>query len=168
MPSTAIDYPTLLFNSPALWRDWLEKNHQQSSGVWLRFYKKNSQKVSVVYAEALEEALCYGWIDSQTKSYIERLIKEGKMKPAGMLQVEEAKKDGRWTAAYDSPSTTTAPDEFLQMLKKNKKAQAFYKTLNKTNTYAIIWRIKTAKKEETKLRRMKAIIEMLEKEEKIY
>ncbi len=156
-------------------------------------YKKASGKTGMNYDEALEEALCFGWIDGIMKKYdeesyvqrftprraksiwskinvgkVERLIKEGKMMPSGMEQIEVAKKDGRWDAAYDSPRHAKPPKEFIESLNKNKKAKEFYGTLSKSNTYAIVWRIQTAKKPETKAKRIKQIIEMLERGEKFH
>jgi uncharacterized protein YdeI (YjbR/CyaY-like superfamily) len=183
----------LSFDTSDEWFDWLEKHHSTSDGIWIRFFKKSSGVTKLNYDQALEGALCYGWIDSQVKGYddkswiqkytprrsksiwskintehIARLIKEGKMKPAGLAQVEAAKSDGRWDVAYHPAKTMTMPDDFLKELAKNKKAEAFFKTLNKTNTYAIGWRLQTAKKQETRERRMKAIIEMLSREEKLH
>lgn len=188
-----VDYPILSFETQKLWRDWLEKHSTTSQGVWLKFYKKSSLVRSVTYAEALDEALCFGWIDSQIKGFddkayiqkftprrsksmwskvnrdnIERLIKEGKMHEAGLLQVEAAKKDGRWDAAYDSPKNMVVPEEFMRELAKHRKAYAFFQTLTKANTYAIAWNLYNAKKLETRQRRMKKFIEMLEKGEKSY
>jgi uncharacterized protein YdeI (YjbR/CyaY-like superfamily) len=190
---TKSDLPILAFETSKELIDWLDKNHTDISGIWLRLFKKNSGVKTITYLEALEAALCYGWIDSQVKKYddksyvqkftprrsisiwskinterIKRLIKEGKMKPAGLAQVEQAKKDGRWDKAYDSPSNITLPEEFLKALEKDKKAQTFFKTLNKTNTYAIAWRLQTAKKPETKARRMTEILAMLAKGEKFH
>jgi uncharacterized protein YdeI (YjbR/CyaY-like superfamily) len=175
------------------WEEWLADNHATSNGVWLQFFKKASGKKTITHAEALDEALCYGWIDGQSKSYddeswlqkftprrarsvwskvniqnVERLIQAGKMKPAGLQQIEAAKLDGRWERAYDSPGNATVPDDFLQELEKDKKAKAFFDTLNKANTYAIIYRLQTAKKPETRAKRMKAILEMLAKGEKFH
>ena len=138
-------------------------------------------------------ALCYGWIDGQKNSYdaeswiqkftprrprsiwskrnrehIARLEQSGKMKAAGIKQVEAAKADGRWEQAYDSPGNMVVPADFLIKLARNKKAEAFFKTLNKTNTYAIVWRLQTAKKPETRDKRMKEILEMLKKQEKFH
>jgi len=186
------EYPILTCNSQKEWDNWL-KQHHQSDGVWLKFYKKSSGIVSLGYDGALDVALCYGWIDSQTKKcdeesylqkftprrsksiwskvntkHIERLIQAGKMKPAGIEQVEAAKKDGRWQDAYDSPATIQLPDEFLKKLAADPKAQAFYNTLSKTNTYAIAWRLQTAKKPETKTRRMETILQMLHNEKKFH
>lgn len=186
-------YPILTFVNSSDWEKWLNANHETAAGVWLRFFKKGSGVVSLVYADALEVALCFGWIDSQAKKYDEksylqkftprrsksiwskintehivRLIKEAKMRPAGLRQVEEAKKDGRWDAAYHSPSRIELPHDFISKLKANKKAYDFFKTLNKSNTYAIAWRLQTAKKPETKERREAIIIEKLEKGEKFH
>jgi uncharacterized protein YdeI (YjbR/CyaY-like superfamily) len=184
------DYEILSFADAKAWHQWLDKHHAAIPGVWIKFFKKSSGKQSITYAQALDEALCFGWIDSQAKSYdeesylqkftprrsksiwsqvntanIERLIKDGRMQPAGLLQVEEAKKDGRWVDAYSSPSQATEPKEFLQALSQNKEAQEFYQTLNKANKYAIIWRLQTAKKPETKQKRIIDIITKLAKKE---
>jgi uncharacterized protein YdeI (YjbR/CyaY-like superfamily) len=183
----------LTFATPAEWEKWLEKNHTTSSGVWVRFYKKNSGMPTFIYGDILDAALCYGWIDTQAKGYDEkswlvrftprrpksvwsqrnvanvtRLMQLGKMKPAGFAQIESAKADGRWDKAYASQATMKMPEDFMQELKKNKKAYAFFQTLNKTNTYAIYWRLHTAKKLETRKKRMEQFIEMLNKEEKIH
>jgi uncharacterized protein YdeI (YjbR/CyaY-like superfamily) len=187
------EYPELFFETPAEWRDWLEINHTIEKGVWLRFYKKGSGIASLNYAGALDEALCFGWIDGQSKSldensylqkftprraksiwskrnieHIARLIQEGKMKPSGLKEAEAAKTDGRWQKAYDSPANMTVPEDFLRELSKDKKAFVFFETLNKTNTYAIAWRLQTAKKQETRERRIKTIIEMLSRGEKFH
>lgn len=191
--SIKTEVPILAFASQELWQKWLEKYHATLDGVWVQFYKKNSGVATVSYAQAVETALCYGWIDSQVKKFddksylqkftprrsksiwskvntlhIERLMKEGKMKPAGVKQVAEAKKNGRWDAAYNSPSTSTLPEDFLKELSKNKKAKEFFETLTKTNTYAIAWRLETAKKPETRAKRMNIILAMLAKGEKFH
>lgn len=185
--------PILSFESQKAWEKWLSKNYSNADGIWLRFFKKGSGVQTVVYAEALDVALCYGWIDAQVNKFdelsyrqkftprraksiwskrniehAERLIKDGKMKEAGFAQIEAAKKDGRWEKAYDSPSTMVMPEDFLKMVSKNKKAKAFFDTLTKANTYAIAWRLQTAKKPETRERRMKALLAMLERGEKLY
>ena len=141
----------------------------------------------------MDEALCYGWIDGQANKFddeswiqkftprragsiwskrnianVERLMKLEKMKPAGLDEVAKAKADGRWARAYDSPKEMQIPDDFMKALSKNKKAKAFFDTLNKTNKYAIGWRLQTAKKPETKEKRIKAIVEMLSKEQKFH
>jgi len=176
----------LTFTKPEDFRKWLAKNHAVSKGIWVRFFKKSSAKKGIAYAEALDEALCYGWIDSQVKKYgadsyiqkfsprgpnsiwskrnrehVARLIKTKRMKPAGLTHIHTAKKDGRWEGAYDSPANMEIPPDFLQALKKNKKAEVFFKTLNRANLYAIGWRLQTAKKPETRARRMAAILTQL-------
>lgn len=165
---------------------WLEKNHASVAVVWVRFFKKHSNKKTITYAEAVDAALCYGWIDSQVKKYDEesyiqkftprgpkstwskinteraaRLIKDKKMRQTGLNEIKAAKKDGRWELAYDSPSAMTIPEEFMNELQKHKKALAFFKTLNKANVYAIAWRLRTAKTPQTRSKREKAILEML-------
>ena len=176
----------LAFPSPEKWEAWLQKNHAKVDGVWVRFYKKGSGVPTVVYAEALDAALCYGWIDSQVKkydakSYIQKftprrsksiwskvnrgkvaaLIKSGRMKAAGLAEIEAAKGDGRWKAAYDSPKDIRMPAEFLRALRADKKAKAFFDTLNRANTYAIAWRIHTAKKPEPRARRIAQLVKMM-------
>lgn len=190
---TPSELPILSFTTIDLWEEWLKKNHTGTTGIWIKFFKKNSGVQTVTYDQALDIALCYGWIDSQLKKYdeqsylqkftprrtkslwskrnrehIERLIKENRMQPAGMKEVEAAKQDGRWDQAYDKPSEMQLPDDFLQALAKNKKAEAFFHTLSKANTYAIAWRLQTAKKPETRIRRMETILTMLAKGEKFH
>ncbi|MEK2644965.1 YdeI/OmpD-associated family protein [Bdellovibrio sp. BCCA] len=183
----------LSFASAKQWQSWLRLNHTRSSGVWLQLQKKSSTEKSPTYAEALDVALCYGWIDGQKKAYdenswlqrftprrprsiwskkntehAERLMRAGKMKKAGLAEIEAAKKDGRWKAAYDSPSKATIPEDFLKALKKNKKAEAFFNSLNKTNLFSIAYRLQTAKTPETRQKRMKLILEMMAKGEKFH
>jgi uncharacterized protein YdeI (YjbR/CyaY-like superfamily) len=185
--------PIKLFKSKQDWAAWLEKNHQKSPGLWLRHAKKDSHVRSVTYKEALEIALCYGWIDGQKKpeseeawlqkfvprsahsvwSKINRekvlaLIAAGEMQPAGLEAIENAKKNGRWEAAYDSPAGATIPEDFQAALDANPRAAGFYKTLNRANTYAILWRIQTVKKAETRARKIEQFIGMLERKEKIH
>jgi uncharacterized protein YdeI (YjbR/CyaY-like superfamily) len=177
---------TRSFPSSSAFRAWLVKEHARSDGLLLRIYKKASGIASVTYAEALDQALCFGWIDAQklpldslswiqtfkprrprskwsrkNTEHAERLIRSGEMTDAGHSEVRAAKADGRWRAAYDSPSTATMPNEFLERLARSKKASAMYATLNRANLYAIAYRLQTAKREETRLKRMQAIIEML-------
>lgn len=191
--ATSTQNQVLAFASPQKWEAWLAKRHAGSDGVWLRIYKKASGKVSVTYAEALDAALCYGWIDGQKRPMddvswlqkfgprrarsgwsrlntlnVERLIKTGRMKAAGLQEVEAAKKDGRWQRAYDSPSAAVVPADFLKELAKNKKAQAFFEGLNRANVYAIAYRLQTAKKPETRSKRMQAILAMLARGEKFH
>lgn len=185
--------PIKAFSNSQKWREWLEKNHGASNGVWLRIFKKDSRKKTVIHDEALDEALCFGWIDGQRNSHDEvsflqkftprrarsiwskrnrekvgRLIEEGRMTPAGLKEMERAKSDGRWDRAYDSPKNMEVPADFLKELKKDKKAYAFFKTLNKTNKFAIAFRLHTAKKEETRERRMKTFLTMLANGEKLH
>ena len=192
-PKNENEMPVVSFATSKKWRDWLAGNHSISKGVWLRFFKKDSGQKTFAYAEALEEALCYGWIDGQSnkhddESYIqkftprrakstwskrnteiaERLIQEGKMESAGLQQVELAKADGRWQQAYDSPKNMTMPEDFLQQLSKNKKAKAFFEGLNKANHYAIAWRLQTAKKPETREKRLNEILVMMSEGKKFH
>lgn len=187
------EQPIKSFSSPAVFERWLAKNYALSNGIWIKFAKKATGVKSVYYADALDVALCYGWIDGQSKvfdetyylqrftprrarsmwskrniEHVARLIKEGRMKPAGQAQVDLAKADGRWEAAYDSPKNMTVPDDFMAAVKKHKKAHAFFITLNKTNVYAISWRLQTAKKPETRVRRFEALLDMLKKGEKFH
>jgi uncharacterized protein YdeI (YjbR/CyaY-like superfamily) len=187
------EQPEIAFSSSAAWRTWLEMNHALSDGIWLKFYKKGSGTPSVVYSEALDQALCYGWIDGQLKagdeyyylqrftprrprstwskrniSHVERLEKEGLMKPSGLKAVEDAKRDGRWENAYDSQSDMTVPGYFLAELRNDPKSLEFFESLDKINTYAIVWRLQSAKNPETRAKRMKVILEMLAKREKIH
>ena len=183
----------LLFRRQKDWQDWLDDNHATSSGVWLRMAKKGSAVQSVSYGEALEAALCYGWIDAQKKGESEQawlqpftprrtksiwskvnrekaaaLIKAGRMQPAGLEQIARAKRDGRWVAAYDSPANAEVPDDLQAALDRNAQAQAFFLSLDRANRYAILWRIQTVKKAETRARRIRQFIEMLERHEKVH
>ena len=185
--------PVLEFRHKSAWTKWLEKNHDKSSGVWIRLAKKNSGLRSISRSDALDVALCFGWIDGQGRSEgdetwlqkftprgkrsiwskinrenVQRLIIAGEMRPPGAAEIERAKKDGRWDAAYDSPKSMTVPVELQAELEKNKKAKAFFETLNSQNRYAILFRIHTAKKAETKAKRIKQFVEMLERGEKIH
>ena len=187
------DLPTLAFTTTEDFTSWLAKHHKVSSGIWIRLFKIKSGVPTITYAEALDIALCYGWIDGQKKAYdteswlqkftprrhksiwskrnrehVERLDKSGMMEAAGIEEVEAAKADGRWEQAYESSTNMIVPTDFLNELAKNKKAEAFFKTLNKTNIYSIVWRLQTAKKPETRNKRMKAILEMLKKGEKFH
>lgn len=184
------DKPTISFKTDKEWEKWLKTNYGKSDGIWLRMYKKDTGIASVNYAGALEVALCYGWIDGQKKSFdqeswiqkftprrpksgwskintqhVARLIEAGRMRKPGMEQVEMAQKDGRWEKAYDSQSSMIIPEDFLKALGKNKKAKAFYSTLNKSNLYSIGYKLQTAKKPETKEKRIKDIVDMLERGE---
>jgi uncharacterized protein YdeI (YjbR/CyaY-like superfamily) len=188
-----IELEICAFASARAWQQWLAKHHKTSAGVWLQFYKKASDVASVTYSEALDEALCYGWIDGQLKGrdakswlrkftprraksvwsknnleHIARLTKAGRMKAAGRKAVEAAKKSGLLATAYDSPGKSELPKDFLAALSRHPKANAFFATLNKANVYAITWRLQTAKKPETRQKRLDAIIAMLAKGEKFH
>ena len=185
--------PTIEFKTAEEFETWLVKNHDNSTGLWLKIFKKDSGEKTISYAEALDVALCYGWIDGQKKAYdeqawlqrfcprraksiwskinighVERLINAERMRPAGLKAIEKAKADGTWEKAYDSPSKMTIPEDFLQELSKNKKAEAFFMSLNKTNLFSIGFRLQTSKKQETREKRMKEIIEKLAKGEKFH
>jgi len=181
------------FKSAEDFRKWLEKNHTRSEGIWLRFFKKGSGKTSVTRAEALDQALCFGWIDGQGKpgdelswlqkftprrsrsgwskintQHVKRLTKAGMMAAAGLEAVKAAKEDGRWKGAYASPRNANPPEDFLERLGRNKKAKAFFETLNRANIYSIVYRLQTAKKLETRERRMKVILEMMAEGKKFH
>ena len=183
----------LSFSNIKEWNYWLVKNHLNTAGVWIRFFKKDSDIETITHDEALDEALCFGWIDGQLNKYddkswlqkftprraksiwskknaehAEQLIKLGKMKPAGLSEINKAKEDGRWQKAYDSPANLKIPDDFLKKLSKEKKAYKFFETLNRANLYSISWQLQTAKKPETRKKRMTQIIEMLSKGEKFH
>lgn len=191
-PSQNLDLPIMPFTDSDAYEVWLAEQHDLSSGIWMRLYKIKSGITSINYAQALDVALCYGWIDGQKKSYdddswlqrfttrrpksiwskrnrehIARLTESGRMKPKGLAEVEAAKADGRWEQAYDSASNMVVPEDFLAELAKDKKAEAFFQTLNKANVYAIAWRLQTAKKAETRARRMNVILEKMKKGEKL-
>lgn len=190
---TTSEQEVLSFKASREFERWLSKNHSTHTGIQLRFFKKDTGVKTITYNEAVEVALCYGWIDGQANKYddqswiqkftprrlrsiwaernkarIKKLLKEGRMKPSGLAEVEKAKADGRWDKAYAPPSKMKIPDDFLKALAKNKKAKTFFESLNKTNLYSIAWRLATAKKEETRQRRMKNIITMLAKGEKFH
>src|SRR5450631_126999 len=175
-----------IFKSSADFRRWLEKNHARSDGIWLRIFKKASGDKSLTYAQALDQALCYGWIDGQKKpldeqswlqrftrrrptsgwskintQHVVRLTEAGAMAAAGLEAVEAAKADGRWKAAYASQRNARPPEDFLKELEKDKKARAFFETLNKANVYSIVYRLDTAKKPETREKRMQMILAMM-------
>jgi uncharacterized protein YdeI (YjbR/CyaY-like superfamily) len=187
------DLETLSFVTQQEFENWLEQNNTVTSGIWIQFFKKNSGKLTISYDEALKVALCYGWIDGQLKKYDEnsyiqkftprrsksmwskrnidlfiRLEEEGKVKPSGRKEAEKAKTDGIWERAYDSPGNMVVPDDFIQKLAKNKKALAFYESLNKTNKFTIGWRLQTAKTEITRQKRMEEILRMMEQEQKFH
>ena len=192
-PQLADEKPTLSLKDKKAWAKWLEKNHSSSSGVWLRLAKKGTAIRSVTRDESLFVALCYGWIDGQAKSdgdeywlqkytprakrsiwskrnrdLVKELIESGEMQAAGMAEIERAKADGRWDAAYDSPKNMTVPDDLDKALRRNNKARAFFASLDSRNRYAILFRIHNAKRAETREKRIGQFVEMLARGEKIY
>ena len=185
--------PILAFASPEEWEAWLEREHTSSDGVWLKFAKKGSGIRRGVYPAAIEIPICYGWIDSKVNSLderfylqtftprrarskwsrlnrdkVEELTRRGRMKPAGLAQVELAKEDGRWEAAYSSPASLEIPDDLQRALEASPKAAAFFATLNKSNRYGIVYQLEDAKKPETRARRLDKFMGMLERGEKLY
>ncbi len=190
---TSNDAVALEFAHRRAWAAWLDKNHGKSSGIWVRLAKKGSVGQSVTYSEALEVALCFGWIDGQKKgeseaawlqkfipranrsiwSKINRkkalaLIEDGRMKPAGLRAIERAKANGSWDAAYDSPSTAKVPNDLQAALDKNARAKAFFSELDSQNRYAVLYRIQSVKKAETRSRKIQQFIEMLARNEKLH
>lgn len=189
----ADDLPILLFASKQELEDWLEENHAGAEGLWLKIAKKGSGVESVNYAEALELALCFGWIDSQKRGFdeafflqrftprrprgkwsqinrakAEELIAADAMRPGGLAEVEAAKADGRWDAAYAGQRAATVPDDLRQELDRNKAANEFFTTLDSANRYAILYRLGEAKKPETRQKRLRKFVAMLERGEKIH
>jgi uncharacterized protein YdeI (YjbR/CyaY-like superfamily) len=187
------DDPIWSCDSKKAWTSWLAKHHKTSSGVWVKLAKKQSGIESMSQPDAVEVALCYGWIDGQARSVdtnywvqrftprsprslwskincarAEALIASGKMRAAGLKEVDRAKKDGRWAAAYDSPRSATVPDDLAQALATNKKAREFFAVLDSRNRYAILHRIHNAKKAETRARRIANFVDMLSEKKTIY
>ncbi|MFC4810249.1 YdeI/OmpD-associated family protein [Paenibacillus sp. GCM10023250] len=187
------ELPVLGFADAEAFEAWLSEHHASSPGIWLLIGKKGSDEASVTYGEALEVALCFGWIDSRkekrdashwlqrftprgprsiwskvNKEKAERLIAEGRMQPAGLRSIEAAKRGGEWDKAYASQSNAEVPGDFAEALARNPKAQAFFDALDRQNRYAMTFRIHGAKKPETRAKRIAQFVEMLEKGEKIY
>jgi uncharacterized protein YdeI (YjbR/CyaY-like superfamily) len=188
-----VDLPILLFATPPDLEAWLEESHAKSDGVWLKIAKKGAPVPSVTYAEALELALCFGWIDSQKRGHdethflqrftprrprgrwskinrekAEALIAVGRMRPTGLAEVEAARADGRWEAAYEGQRTATVPDDLQRELDANPAAREFFAGLDSANRYAVIYRLNEAKKPETRERRLRKFLAMLERGEKIH
>jgi uncharacterized protein YdeI (YjbR/CyaY-like superfamily) len=184
---------TLRFASPSAWEAWLEENHAASAGVWIEMAKKDSGIESVRYPEVLESALCFGWIDGRRNaldaSYFlqrftprraqsrwsrinrdtaERLIAAGRMRPAGLGEVERAKADGRWASAYEGQRLSVVPDDLRRELDARPKAKAFFAGLSSQNRYAIVYRLHDAKRPETRARRLAQFVAMLEAGETIH
>ncbi len=187
------ELPIIGFARPADWLAWLAANHAGAPGLWVKLGKKSAGKPSITYAEAVEGALCYGWIDGQKKPYddaawlqkftprgpksiwsqinrgkVEALIAGGQMQPAGRAAVEAAKANGRWAAAYASQKQMGVPPDLQTELDRDPEAQAFFATLNSTNRYAILFRLATAKKAETRAKRLQQFVQMLRRHEKLY
>jgi uncharacterized protein YdeI (YjbR/CyaY-like superfamily) len=191
--AAAADLPIHLFAGPAELEAWLEENHGSCEGVWLKIAKKGADEPSVTYGEALQLALCFGWIDSQKRGFddqhflqrftprrprgrwsrinrekAEVLIEVGKMRPAGLAEVEAAKADGRWAAAYEGQRTAKVPPDLQRELDANPTAAEFFASLDSANRYAITYRLEEAKKPETRERRLRKFVAMLERGEKIH
>jgi uncharacterized protein YdeI (YjbR/CyaY-like superfamily) len=187
------DLPQLPFESAEAWDEWLAENHGSAPGVWAMIAKKASGVPSVAYPEVLDIAISYGWIDGQRKALdgthflqkftprgprskwskinrdkATRMIENGQMKPAGMREVERAKADGRWDAAYAGQRTATVPDDLQEALDANPKAREFFATLNSQNRYAVLFRVGDAKRPETRARRIAKFVEMLSRGEKLH
>jgi uncharacterized protein YdeI (YjbR/CyaY-like superfamily) len=187
------ELPILPFANKQKWADWLAEQYDKFTGVWLKLAKKNSDIASITYEDALDVALCYGWIDGQKKGFddkywlqkftprgsksiwskintekVERLIVSGEMQPAGLKAIEAAKQDGRWDSAYASQKNISVPQDFQAALNENKKAKEFFATLNSVNRYAILFRIHQAKKAQTRAKRIQQFIEMLAKHETLH
>jgi uncharacterized protein YdeI (YjbR/CyaY-like superfamily) len=188
-----VDDPVLAFESPAAWEEWLAREHASQNGIWVKIAKKATGIPTVTHAEAIDVALCYGWIDGQRKPFddqwflqrftprrarsrwskinrdkVERLIAEGRMQPAGRREIDRAKADGRWDAAYDAPSTATLPDDLQQAFDANPAAAAFFATLNSQNRFAILYRVQDAKRSDTRARRIETFVAMLAEGKKLY
>lgn len=186
------DLPIELFADAAAWERWLEA-HADAPGLWLKIAKKNQGVVSVSYPQALDVALCHGWIDGLKRSCDERyflqrftprrprsiwskinigkievLTAAGRMRAGGLREVEGAQADGRWQGAYESARNMEVPEDLEKALKKNAKARRFFEQLDRTNRYAVLWRVTTAKKPETRAARIEKLVAMLERGEKIH
>jgi uncharacterized protein YdeI (YjbR/CyaY-like superfamily) len=193
-PSPSPSPKELAVGSAAEWEAWLEAHHADTAeGVWLRLSKKADPNPSLFYVEAVEIALCFGWIDGQGRrndevsswqrmtprrarspwsrintERAERLVAEGRMRPAGQAEIDRAKADGRWTAAYEPSSTMAVPDDFLAELEHHPEAKAFFATLNRSNTYAVAYRLQEAKRPETRAKRIRTFIEKFERGERLH
>lgn len=184
--ASGFDLPVMRFRDAAAWEAWLEANGA-AAGVWLKIAKKGQGVTSVSYVEAVDVALCHGWIDGQKKAFdaayfaqrftprrprslwskinvekVQALHDAGRMRPAGLRQVEAAKADGRWQAAYSGARDMSVPEELLAALARNKKARTAFEALDRINRYAVCWRVQTARKAETRQARIAALVAMLE------
>lgn len=187
------EFEICLFSTQEEWEIWLQENHSISPGVWVKIAKKGCAVSSVSYDEALNGALCYGWIDSRKEKFdecfwlqrftprrskspwsainrgkVEELLKQGKIRPAGMVEIEKARQDGRWEAAYPSQSQAEIPEDLRKALDEHPAAREFFETLNRVNRFAILYRLRSAKKAETRQKRLAMFIQMLSEQRKIY
>ncbi|WP_294392548.1 YdeI/OmpD-associated family protein [uncultured Sphingomonas sp.] len=190
---TLSPHPALAFERPADLADWLAANHQSSGELWVRIFKVNSGRVSVTWADCVVEAIRFGWIDGRKQSddensylqrltprragsnwsaknrdHADRLIAEGRMTPAGLAHVEAARADGRWEAAYEGSAAMVIPQDLLDALAAVPAAEAFFRTLDRRNLYPIYYRLQTAKRPETRARRMKQILDQLMRGERFH
>jgi uncharacterized protein YdeI (YjbR/CyaY-like superfamily) len=193
VPDFQPDLEVRAFRDARAFERWLDRNHGRSPGLWIKIAKRDSGVASVTHAEALDVALCYGWIDGQRRALdathflqrftprraksmwsvinrekVAQLTAAGRMQPAGRREVERARADGRWDAAYAGQRTATVPEELQRLLDRDKKARTFFETLDSRNRYAFIWRVQEAKKPETRVKRAEKFVEMLKKGEKFY
>ena len=187
------NYPIKTFRSPAIFETWLNKNHKKADGLWMKIAKVNKGITSIAFGDALDIALCYGWIDGLRRGFddnyfiqkftprrpksvwsvinknkVAQLIKDGRMKDAGLAAIEEAKKNGLWDKAYYSPANMPVPEDLQRALDKNKKAKAFFAMLNSQNRFAILYRLHQVKRDETKKKKIETYIKMLESNKTIY
>ncbi len=178
--------PVITFTKIKELHDWFDKNHALTEGVWIRYFKKATGKPTIIHDQAIDEALCFGWIDGLINKYdeeswvvrftprkaksvwskvnvakVEKLIEEGRMRESGLMHIESAKADGRWDAAYAGPATMTLPDEFVELLKTDKGAWEYYQTLNKTNKYAVGYRLAVIVDPEKKKQKTQQLFAML-------
>jgi uncharacterized protein YdeI (YjbR/CyaY-like superfamily) len=184
--SRAADLPTVQAADQHAWREWLEANHGSASAIWLKFAKKGAPTSTVTYGQAIEEALCYGWIDGQVRAYDDhfylqrftprrprskwsqtnchkaaRLLEEGRMRPAGLAQIEAAKADGRWDAAYPAQSQAVVPDDFRRALDENPDASRFFETLTGSARFAFLYRLHNVSKPAARAKRISGYIDLL-------
>lgn len=187
------DLPVQSFKTAKAWETWLERHHATSEGVWIQFAKKDSGIASAAYPESVEVALCFGWIDGLRRAHdaeyflqrftprrprsqwsklnrerAERLIAAGRMREAGLRQVDAARADGRWEAAYAGPREIEVPDDLLRALEQDRRAKASFAVLSSRNRYAILYRVGEAKRPETRARRIAQFVEMLARGETLY
>jgi uncharacterized protein YdeI (YjbR/CyaY-like superfamily) len=187
------DNPVLSFESAKAWNSWLAEHHGTSPGLWLRIAKKGAASASVTYAEALEAALCYGWIDGQkrpldreawlqrfvprssrsiwsriNRDKAEALIKQGRMQAAGLAAIEQAKANGRWDSAYEGSRAATVPPDLQDALDANARAKGFFESLDSANRYAVLFRIQTVKRPATRARKIAQFVAMMSRGEKIH